>query len=118
MTFLVAHVVKVLRITLARFFTGTGGILLVVAAGLLSEGVPDLQEAGFLPGLNSPAFTVSGAIPSDSWFGTLLNGTLTFSPAATWLELAVWLPYLVPALILFILKSRPGRPAATALLPH
>jgi high-affinity iron transporter len=101
-----------LRINLARFFTWTGGILLVVAAGVLSYGVHDLQEAGFLPGLNSLAFNVSAVIPPDSWYGTLLKGTLNFSPATTWLELAVWLAYLVPALTLFILTSRRGRPAA------
>ncbi len=58
------------------------------------------------------AFTVSIAIPPDSWYGTLLKGTLNFSPATTWLQLAVWLAYLLPTLTLFILKSRPGRPAA------
>ena len=101
-----------LRINLARFFTWTGGILLVVAAGVLSYGVHDLQEAGFLPGLNSLAFNVSGAIPPDSWYGTLLKGTLNFSPATTWLELAVWLGYLVPALTVFVARSRPGHPDA------
>ncbi|TFD26905.1 iron uptake transporter permease EfeU [Cryobacterium cryoconiti] len=102
-----------LRINLARFFTWTGGILLVVAAGVLSYGVHDLQEAGFLPGLNSLAFNVSAVIPPDSWHGTLLKGTLNFSPATTWLELIVWVAYLVPALTLFIVTSRRGRPTGS-----
>ena len=100
-----------LRINLSRFFTWTGGILLVVAAGVLSYGVHDLQEAGILPGLNSLAFNVSAVIPPDSWYGTLLKGTLNFSPATTWLELIVWVAYLAPALTLFIVTSRRGRPA-------
>ncbi|TFC14554.1 high-affinity Fe2+/Pb2+ permease [Cryobacterium algoritolerans] len=69
-----------LRINLAKFFTWTGGILIVVAAGVLSNGVHDLQEAGVLPGQTSLAFDVSAAIPPDSWYGTLLKGTLNFSP--------------------------------------
>ncbi|GAA3872575.1 FTR1 family protein [Leifsonia kafniensis] len=100
-----------LRINLSKFFTWTGAILIVVAAGVLSYGVHDLQEAGVLPGLNNLAFDVSGIIPPGSWYGTLLKGTVNFSPATTWLELTVWTLYLVPTMTLFIVKSRAGRPA-------
>jgi high-affinity iron transporter len=107
-----------LRINLAKFFAWTGGILIIVAAGVLSYGVHDLQEAGILPGLNSLAFDVSGAIPPDSWYGTLLKGTLNFSPATTWLELAAWLVYLVPTMTLFVVKSRHGRPRLARNAPR
>jgi high-affinity iron transporter len=101
-----------LKINLSRFFTWTGGILIIVAAGVLSYGVHDLQEAGLLPGLNALAFNVSAVIPPDSWYGTLLKGTLNFSPATTWLEMFAWVAYAVPTLTLFIVKSRQGRPTA------
>ncbi|TDW30896.1 iron uptake transporter permease EfeU [Cryobacterium psychrophilum] len=103
-----------LRINLSRFFTWTGAILIVVAAGVLSYGVHDLQEAGVLPGLHSLAFNVTSVIPPSSWYGTLLKGTLNFSPATTWFELTAWLAYAVPTLTLFISQSRrgPTRPAA------
>jgi high-affinity iron transporter len=107
-----------LRINLAKFFAWTGGILIIVAAGVLSYGVHDLQEAGILPGLNSLAFDVSGAIPPDSWYGALLKGTLNFSPATTWLELAAWLVYLVPTMTLFVVKSRHGRPRLARNAPR
>jgi high-affinity iron transporter len=103
-----------LRINLSKFFTWTGGILIVVAAGVLSYGVHDLQEAGLLPGAASLAFNVSAVIPPDSWYGTLLKGTLNFSPATTWLELAAWLVYLVPVLTVFIVKSRRSGPPKSA----
>jgi high-affinity iron transporter len=103
-----------LKINLGRFFTWTGAILIVVAGGMLSYGVHDLQEAGILPGLNALAFNVSAVIPPDSWYGTLLKGTLNFSPATTWLELFAWLAYTVPTLTLFIVKSRQPGPPATA----
>jgi len=106
-----------LKINLGRFFTWTGAILIVVAAGVLSYGVHDLQEAGILPGLNSLAFNVSAAIPPDSWYGTLLKGTLNFSPATTWLELGAWIAYTVPTLTLFVIKSRRAKPRA-ALVPR
>ncbi|TFC25482.1 high-affinity Fe2+/Pb2+ permease [Cryobacterium sp. TMT1-3] len=98
-----------LKINLGKFFTYTGAILIIVAAGVLSYGVHDLQEAGILPGLHALAFNVSAAVPPDSWYGTLLKGTLNFSPATTWLEMFAWLAYAVPTLTLFITKSRHGR---------
>jgi len=103
-----------LKINLSRFFTWTGAILIIVAAGVLSYGVHDLQEAGILPGLNALAFNVSAVIPPDSWYGTLLKGTLNFSPATTWLEMFAWVAYTVPTLTLFILKSRQARPTPAA----
>ena len=103
-----------LRINLAKFFTWTGAALIVVAAGVLAYGVHDLQEAGLLPGINALAFDVSGAIPPDSWYGTLLKGTVNFSPTTTVLQAVVWVAYIVPVGILFFLPSRAGRQPAPA----
>ncbi|MEU5278687.1 iron uptake transporter permease EfeU [Streptomyces asoensis] len=91
-----------LRINLAKFFTWTGGMLVVVAAGVLAYGVHDLQEADLIPGLNSLAFDISGTIPPDSWYGTLLKGVFNFQPDPTVLQITVWLLYLVPTLALFL----------------
>ncbi|SDS42491.1 high-affinity iron transporter [Nocardioides scoriae] len=105
----------VLRINLSRFFTWTGAILIVVAAGVLAYGVHDLQEAGILPGLNTLAFDVSDAIPPASLLGTILKGTLNFSPATTWLEAVVWVAYVVPTMAFFLHRVRtPAAPRRTA----
>ncbi|CAM5519014.1 FTR1 family protein [Streptomyces viridifaciens] len=90
-----------LRINLAKFFTWTGAMLVVVAAGVLAYGVHDLQEAGWLPGLHSLAFDISSTIPKDSWYGTLLKGVFNFQPDPTVLQLVVWLAYLLPTLAVF-----------------
>ncbi|MGW3114099.1 iron uptake transporter permease EfeU [Streptomyces sp. NPDC001091] len=105
-----------LRINLARFFTWTGGMLVVVAAGVLAYGVHDLQEADWVPGLTNVPFDVSGAVPPDSWYGTLLKGVFNFQPDPTAAQITVWLLYLVPVLTVFLLPSRmPARSAgATA----
>ncbi|MFJ5994193.1 iron uptake transporter permease EfeU [Streptomyces sp. NPDC092370] len=100
-----------LRINLAKFFTWTGGMLVVVAAGVLAYGFHDLQEADFLPGLTDKAFDISGAIPPDSWYGTLLKGVFNFQPDPTTLQVAVWLLYLVPTLALFLAPARTTAPA-------
>ncbi|MEU3341242.1 iron uptake transporter permease EfeU [Streptomyces sp. NPDC006668] len=90
-----------LRINLAKFFTWTGGMLVVVAAGVLAYGFHDLQEADILPGLTSVAFDISGTIPPDSWYGTLLKGVFNFQPDPTVLQVTVWLLYLIPTLAVF-----------------
>ena len=103
-----------LKLDLGKFFRWTGGFLVIVAGGVLSYGVHDLQEAGILPGLNSIAFDVSSTIPPGSWYGTLLKATINFSPRTTWLELGVWLAYVIPVLTLFILAVRPPAPSRSA----
>jgi len=107
-----------LRLNLRVFFAWTGIFLIVVAGGVLSYGVHDLQEAVVLPGLTHLAFDVSATIPPASWYGTLLKGVINFSPATTWLELGAWLAYVIPTLTLFVRTvwgagSGP-RPSATA----
>jgi high-affinity iron transporter len=98
------------RINLAKFFRWTGALLVIVAAGVLAYGVHDLQEAGILPGLNTLAFDISGAVPADSWYGTLLRGTINLTPQTTVLQAVVWVLYVVPVLALFLRPAR--RPAA------
>ncbi len=100
----------VLKINLGLFFRYTGILLIIVAAGILAYGIHDLQEAGFLPGLNNLAFDVSAAVPPDSWYGTLLKGIFNFSPNTTWLQAVAWVLYVGIVLTLFL---RPVKVAST-----
>jgi high-affinity iron transporter len=100
----------VLRVNLSRFFSWTGVALIVIAGGVLAYGMHDLQEAGILPGLHSLAFDVTAAVPPSSWYGTLLKGTLNFSPATTWLEAGAWLLYVVPVLFFYFRANRVAAP--------
>lgn len=95
-----------ISINLSTFFTWTGGFLVLVAAGVLAYGVHDLQEARFLPGLNTLAFDVSHIIDPSSWYATLLKGVLNFTPQTTVLQAIAWVAYVVPVLFLFIRGSR------------
>ncbi|MFJ3902208.1 iron uptake transporter permease EfeU [Streptomyces sp. NPDC090025] len=91
-----------LKINLAKFFTWTGGMLVVVAAGVLAYGVHDLQEARFIGGLENKAFDISATIPPDSWYGTLLKGVFNFQPNPTVVQITVWALYLIPTLVIFL----------------
>jgi high-affinity iron transporter len=107
-----------IRINLSKFFTWTGAFLILVAAGVLSYGVHDLQEAGILPGLDTVAWDVSGTVDPSTWYATLLKGVFNFSPVTTVLEAVVWVLYVVPVMTLFVLgarrRSAPAAPAKTA----
>ena len=95
-----------IRINLSRFFFWTGIFLIFVAAGVLSYGVHDLQEAGVLPGLHSLAFDVSHVVDPTSWYAAVLKGVFNFSPQTTWLEAIVWVLYVSITLPLFIVATR------------
>jgi high-affinity iron transporter len=99
-----------IRLNLATFFKVTGAGLVVVAAGVLSYGIHDLQEGGLLPGLNSLAFDVTDQVPLSSWYGALLHGIIGFTPNTSWLQLIAFVAYVVPVMYLFF--REPAAPAA------
>ncbi|MFF0862663.1 iron uptake transporter permease EfeU [Nonomuraea sp. NPDC003560] len=104
-----------LKINLTKFFTWTGLLLILVAAGIFKYGVHDLQEANILPGLSSYAFDISAVLPADSWYGALLSGMLNITPQPSIAEAVAWIVYLAPTLFLFLLPQRvKTTPASTA----
>lgn len=128
-----------LRLNLGRFFTWTGGFLIIVAAGVLAYAFHDLQEAGALPGpfgAGAPidpaiglvatgwagfpfgwAFDVSTAVAPDSALAVLLQATVGFMPQMTWLQVIAWVVYVAVVVPLFVRGVRAGRrprPAATS----
>lgn len=106
------------KINLSRFFTWTGVFLIFVAAGVLSYGVHDLQEAGFLPGLNSLAFDVSATISPGTWYATVAKAVFNFSPQTTWLEAVAWTSYVAITLSLFVRAARRRSQAPTPRTTH
>jgi len=103
-----------LRVNLRRFFTITGGFLIVVAAGVLAYGVHELQEAGVLPGLDAVAYDISAIISPGGLSGSLLKGVFNFTAAPTWGQVISWFTYVVIVAVAFTLRTRQsgGRNAA------
>ncbi|MFU8849681.1 iron uptake transporter permease EfeU [Micromonospora sp. SL1-18] len=101
-----------LKLNLGKFFTWTGALLILVAAGIFKYGVHDFQEADVVPGLNTHAFDISSVLDPGSWYAMLLSGMFNITPAPSLLEMVAWVAYAVPVMVLFLRK--PGKPAAPA----
>lgn len=122
-----------LRLDLRRFFAWTGGFLVIVAAGVLAYALMDLQEAGALPGPFTAlapidavsggvavgwaafpfgwAFDVSATIAPGGPLASILQATVGFMPAMTWLQVVAWILYISIVGWLYIRGLRAKRPA-------
>ncbi|NCV82928.1 MAG: iron transporter [Actinobacteria bacterium] len=95
-----------IKLNLSKFFRYTGVALVVVAAGVLSYGVHEFQELGWLPGADSYAWDVSSLIPKDSLLGATLGGFVGFDNTTSWLQLGIWTIYLTTVLGAYLSKPR------------
>jgi len=89
------------KLNLGALFKWTGAALVIVAAGVLRYGVHEFQELGWLPGADNNAIDVSQTIAPDSVLGTLIKGIVNVTPTMSWLEVVIWLAYVIPTLMLF-----------------
>ncbi|WP_405884736.1 FTR1 family protein [Streptomyces sp. NBC_01384] len=105
---------RVLHINLTRFFTITGAVLIVIAAGVLGYGMRDLQEATVIPGGTAYAFDLTAHLDPASWYVTVVQGTLNLTPQMTWLQVAVYAAYLAIVMTLFVRGVRGVTPAKPA----
>jgi high-affinity iron transporter len=97
-----------IRINLSKFFSVTGIALIIVAAGVLSYGVHEYQELGWIPGDGSYAWDISSIMAKDSIAGTLLAGTIGFDVNTSWVQLFFYASYLAIVLRLYT-KSSPAK---------
>lgn len=97
------------RINLKSFFNATGLLLILVAAGIVSYGLGDLQEASVLPGWGIPAYNFSHVVDgsvfpwltTNSWWWVLLEAMFNLNAAPTHLQVAGWILYIVVVIPLF-----------------
>nr|CBX81003.1 Ferrous iron permease efeU [Erwinia amylovora ATCC BAA-2158] len=102
------------RLNLASFFKWTSLFIIFVAAGLAAGAVRAFHEAGLWNHFQEVAFDFSQTLSTHSIFGTLLEGLLGYQEAPSVSEVAMWLIYLVPALLLFMMPGRASSSAAPA----
>ncbi len=93
---------KSITFNIGKFFQITGIALIVVAAGVLSHGIGDLQSIGWLPGLSSTAWDLESQLSSDSLLASLLAGTIGFSTLTTWLQIGFWATYVSATIFAYV----------------
>jgi high-affinity iron transporter len=104
--------VGAVRINFTVFFTCTGVLLIVVAAGILAYGVRALQTAGWLPALDDTAFDLSHRFDLSTWYGAVGSGIFNFRPDPTVMQVIAWVSYLVVVLTLFLRPVDAPQPTA------
>ncbi len=103
-------------VNLRTFFSWTGIALVFIAAGLLSHGIHEFIEAGWITFGTGTAFDISGILPHEAEpetgalgvIGSILRALVGYTSTPEWITFAAWLVYIVVVLYLY---TRPIRPA-------
>ncbi|MGN6612409.1 MAG: iron uptake transporter permease EfeU [Angustibacter sp.] len=102
------------RINLQRFFTATGAVLVVVAAGLLMTAVHTAHEARWVNIGQQAVADLSGVVAPGTAQAALVTGVLGIQPKPTLVEVLAWALYLVPMLLVVLRRPRAARPARSS----
>jgi high-affinity iron transporter len=90
------------RLNLRQFFTVTGILLIVFAAGLLAHATHEFQEAGLLPQTVEHLWNTNAIVSEDSHFGKFLTALFGYNGDPSALEVGVWFVYLTMTLGVFL----------------
>ena len=94
------------KLDLSKFFKITGVALIIIAAGVLSYGIHEFQELGYLPGVDNFLWDVTPWIAKESILGSLLGGLVGFDTTTSFVQFIGWSIYLVAVLIPYLSKGK------------
>lgn len=90
------------RLNLSKFFTLTGGFLLIVAAGLAAHGVHEFVEAGIVPAGVDPLWDAGRILSDGSGAGAFLRQMFGYNANPALTEFLAWGIYLLVVGFLFL----------------
>jgi high-affinity iron transporter len=102
------------NLDLSKFFSITGGALVIVAAGVLSYGIHEFQELGWIPGADDFLWDVTPCIAKESILASLLSGTVGFDTTTSFIQFFAWSAYLVAVLVPYLSKGKSVQSAPVA----
>jgi len=105
---------RAVRLNVGVFFNRTAIALIVIAAGVLSYGLGDLQDAGLLSGQRWLAFDLTAHVDPNSWWVSVVTGATELSPKMTVLQVVAWVVYLAVVIPLFVHAGQARAVPATA----
>ncbi len=95
-----------------QFFTYTGIGVIILGAGLLSNGLGSLNEAGLIASLGGHPWNTESLISSASSAGKFLHAFLGYEAAPSVAQIAVYWGFLLVAMTAFVRGLGLPRPAA------
>lgn len=98
------------KLNLSKFFTVTGVALIIVAAGVLSYGIHEFQELGYIPGEVNFLWDVTPWIAKESLLAGILAGTVGFDTTTSFIQFFAWTAYLVVVLVPYLSKGKAAAP--------
>jgi high-affinity iron transporter len=105
-----------LAIPLRRLFTVTNWLILLLAAGMASQGAAFLMQANLLPALGNEVWNTSSILSEDSPLGFLLHVLIGYTAQPAGIQVVFYLATVLIVLSLMRILARgpalPARPAA------
>ena len=108
---------QAVRLDIGAFFNRTAIALIVIAAGVLSYGLGDLQDASLLSGQRWIAFDLTAHVDPGSWWVSVISGVTDLAPKMTVLQVVAWLAYLAVVIPAFATVGRSGQRHSEAARP-
>ncbi len=101
-----------IKLPLKAFFRWTALFILFVSAGLAAGAIRAFHEAGLWNHFQEIAFDLSNVLSTHTLLGTALEGLLGYQETPSVSEVAVYVLYLVPALVCFFSRPKHHRNAS------
>lgn len=98
------------KLNLRRFFQVLGLVLMLFAAGLISDAVENLQQLRWLPFGTHVVWNTSGVVTESSSLGDVLHSLVGYAERPTVLQIIIWVLYVVASMSIFIYLGRDRKP--------
>ena len=104
LAFLLAYLIynTALHLNMRLFFSITGVILILFAAGLIAQGVAEFNQAGIIPAIINPIWNLNPLLDDQSVIGTIFNALFGYHGSPSLTEALGYSAYMLITLLIFM----------------